>query len=391
MSLKKWLIEPTTISIGMKRRKNTFGSGEAASYLTELTLLEMAIANQECLNKEESEKKPFFYASFDVIRDLLQSNNNDIIQSSCVTIAKILDSGSFQGMETVSTKKNMKNMVSNHGNITETKGQSQPIAYCCDSCGLFPITSLRYTLEGEDIDLCKKCFDDGKSFATKSTSSGDMAVEINDKKLTLGKEKTIVNCSQILQMQSIEVEKKIVEQVRKAKLVKGTSTSNPELLLNKSRTNMDTDDADLELALKKSLQCSNPADQHLQIDDVRENELRPLSEYLQKDYLFDMLLGLSIQMTFFLVEMPVENQSEADKNTRGFYLGVNHLHQLLLYLILHASSSKSRKHRGKMFADEMTRNLSQLVQEYLNGKLDEKNTTLGTHCYDNFAQITFPP
>jgi len=376
MSLKKWLIEPTTISIGMKRRKNTFGSGEAASYLTELTLLEMAIANQECLNKEESEKKPFFYASFDVIRDLLQSNNNDIIQSSCVTIAKILDSGSFQGMETVSTKKNMKNMVSNHGNITETKGQSQPIAYCCDSCGLFPITSLRYTLEGEDIDLCKKCFDDGKSFATKSTSSGDMAVEINDKKLTLGKEKTIVNCSQILQMQSIEVEKKIVEQVRKAKLVKGTSTSNPELLLNKSRTNMDTDDADLELALKKSLQCSNPADQHLQIDDVRENELRPLSEYLQKDYLFDMLLGLSIQMTFFLVEMPVENQSEADKNTRGFYLGVNHLHQLLLYLILHASSSKSRKHRGKMFADEMTRNLSQLVQEYLNGKLDEKTQHL---------------
>eukprot|EP00592_Proboscia_alata_P006661 CAMPEP_0194352836 /NCGR_PEP_ID=MMETSP0174-20130528/1267_1 /TAXON_ID=216777 /ORGANISM="Proboscia alata, Strain PI-D3" /LENGTH=77 /DNA_ID=CAMNT_0039121143 /DNA_START=691 /DNA_END=924 /DNA_ORIENTATION=- len=35
----------------------------------------------------------------------------------------------------------------------------QPIAHQCDGCNLFPITNLRYTLEGEDIDLCKKCFE----------------------------------------------------------------------------------------------------------------------------------------------------------------------------------------------------------------------------------------
>ena len=391
MPIKNWLMDCASLQIApnLSININLSGYNEAASHITRLVLFEMAIAGQKNIEGVPANEFVCSYASFNTISDLLKSQHSKIVQCCCTTIASVFDEIISLPCDT-DTINSPTSSVLGLGNINFlesktkipdevnplSKGPPPPIAYQCDSCGLFPITSIRYTLEGEDIDLCKKCFESGCSHARSVGKDEKVAVKINGIGLKLHGNDTL-SCAQMNQMRSVPVESVIVEQVRIAELTK-SSTSNISIKntvansyeASKSRTVNEQPNSNLDTVSKTEARTMD--NQYSSLKDINNKyHLKPLSEFLRGCSFFDSLLGEFVSILFYMLE-PKGNELASRSKFIGCFTGVNHLLQLILYLILKANSYESRLHRGKRFTETMVINLSQLVNKYLNNGFDDE-------------------
>mmetsp|Transcript_28026 Transcript_28026/g.42742 ORF Transcript_28026/g.42742 Transcript_28026/m.42742 type:complete len:4540 (+) Transcript_28026:153-13772(+) len=177
------------------------GFRDVLKCVVHLVLAEMNISKSQTSGAKSQ------FASFDVIANLLKSDNRDIVEQCCKAITSFIEihgpTSSIANLLTISN--------------ADRSEQCAPIAYQCDSCSLFPITDTRYTLleDDHDIDLCTKCHELGRAFAEKDNFSANSPVIINGRSIGGG---TKLSCSQISQMQSIRIENgnAIVEQVEQA-------------------------------------------------------------------------------------------------------------------------------------------------------------------------------
>ena len=171
---------------------NDSEEGKLASLLVELLLFEMAGKyHQESNVTESSEVRS-------TLIEILRSDNPVVVQQCCVTIAKVLGSVRvlLDSTHNISSKETSQ-VYKDNAKDDEPITSSRPIAYQCDACELFPITSLRYTLDGEDIDLCEKCYESGSSYALTHAPPSKDSVKIDDQSLKLGTKE--LTCRQILQ------------------------------------------------------------------------------------------------------------------------------------------------------------------------------------------------
>lgn len=117
------------------------------------------------------------------------------------------------------------------------------VAYQCDSCGICPMKEVRYTILEEDygIDLCNKCYEVGKKFASSKKHKSSAEVIINGK--SMGGNLT---CAHMKKMEPVSLEKMEmdVEQL-------DVETIHPKALIG-SEGSVDEDE-ELQKALKLSL------------------------------------------------------------------------------------------------------------------------------------------
>uniref|UniRef100_A0A7S2EA45 GRF-type domain-containing protein n=1 Tax=Ditylum brightwellii TaxID=49249 RepID=A0A7S2EA45_9STRA len=297
---------------------------DAVSSWTELVLLELAMSpkkNQYCGENVQ-------FATFDLIADAIKSYNLSVAQHCCSSLATF-----FQKSENATESQPEK--------LSDLNAEkSDSVAFQCDGCSIFPIQFKRYTLEGHDIDLCKKCFESCCEYASTHQNNPDQVVVIGGKTLSLGGDEKMT-CSQIWGMRPMSIASSIVEQVEQ---VRRAAEADPSVSSFDDRAFGDDDDAALQLALKMSLESQHEVN-HLE-------EETAMSLYESDDFISDVfsdLLNLAIDSLLV--------QSE------GIFL--HHpapLFQLVLRLIQSSESEELRLQKGQRMAEALCDRIILLVK-----------------------------
>ena len=324
----------------------------SAANLTKLAVLEKLIESGQSSSSSCEVK----YADFNLILDLLRSSNKDVVEHVC---SAIIDA------------------VGNAGKINETQGQSlqkpsdsiappiasPPIAYQCDSCQTFPITGLRYTLEGgHDIDLCQRCYDAGIDFARAHRQRTGTALSIRGKTLRLGNVEDMT-CEQLWQMRRVPIARTIVEQVEQAKrAAKASSQSSSNDVSQFDSAAMDDDDeaAALQLALQMSLE-----DNQIEVADVSQNATdfqEPMDTMKHQELVFALFTNI--------LDMAVNSLTKDVAESSIFHLAP--LLNLLLCLVLKAETAELQLECGTKMAARVCERIRLLIEIF---PAEESNLT----------------
>lgn len=297
---------------------------EVLSLLVELSVFEMAAGMRQ--QQRRAEKKALKFADFSLISELFHSQGQQVVKHCCYSIAKV---------EEALTRFADDAFVAREGSCNQE--YQNPIAYQCDGCELFPITSIRYTLDLEDIDLCEKCYAEGYKFA--SGTDQQEAVKIEAKRLRLGRNRELT-CSQIRKMRALPVEDMKEDQVEQARdrLVAG------EIL------NHDFD--------RESI--------------VSESNLHPLS--LLAEEIFDSVVREAVAITFFqLEEITMDGKvSQISPPVCGSD-GANTILTLLIHLTMIPCTEGLRMLRRKKLGEALTYKLSSLVKQCIENSWNEED------------------
>jgi hypothetical protein len=107
-----------------------------AGGIVDLSLTEMAIE----LNTDSEQSN---FAKFDVIRGLLESQKSTVVEGCCEAVSTFLCRSHGGGEQAGSETPDLFTLLQ----------QSRLVAYKCDSCALFPMKEIRYTLLEELFDI----------------------------------------------------------------------------------------------------------------------------------------------------------------------------------------------------------------------------------------------
>jgi hypothetical protein len=172
---------------------------QPAQVVSELLLTEIA-----CFADKPFAASSNFIANFDSLAAYLTIDSTEIVKACCAAISNAIGIADTKA----------------YSNIThveqELSGEvGAVVTYQCDSCLVFPITGLRFTLGGEmDIDLCKRCYDLGIAYSKTAPSPSDPLI-INGR--TLCVENEDMTCGKIWQMTSKPIAESSLEQAKNAK------------------------------------------------------------------------------------------------------------------------------------------------------------------------------
>ncbi|CAJ1939091.1 unnamed protein product [Cylindrotheca closterium] len=298
--------------------------------IMELSLIELAIE----LNTDSAHSEQF--ASFTTIRNFLDMGNADFVKRTCDAISI------FCGK---------------HGN-TERNGlftliqHARLVAYQCDSCTLFPMKIIRYTLlEGDhDIDLCQECYSLGKKYAESNNFDPSVEVKVNGE--SVGAEPKL-DCAQLKQMQPVSLERMDVELVE-------VSTNNPK----------EVKDSDDRMEEEK---------------DQDENTKRPNSSEEDNGIgcqAFEEFLG-------FLFRNIVDHvASKLKKQDCGSEIAP--IFGLLLELVQLSQQGDVQDNHAKRFAKELCIGLSYLLRTSANSESSEENTLPVILCLRALSSLLAP-
>eukprot|EP00567_Pseudictyota_dubia_P000460 CAMPEP_0197467594 /NCGR_PEP_ID=MMETSP1175-20131217/65650_1 /TAXON_ID=1003142 /ORGANISM="Triceratium dubium, Strain CCMP147" /LENGTH=809 /DNA_ID=CAMNT_0043003671 /DNA_START=75 /DNA_END=2501 /DNA_ORIENTATION=- len=304
-----------------------------AGILVKLALIEKAI---EAL-KQSAGKSSVKCADFDVIASLIRLDDTNATRQVSTAVIELISSDG------------RKNEARGENQEKQPEATSHPIAYQCDSCGVFPITDLRYTLEGgHDIDLCQKCYDAGSDFARGHRLDPGTVLTIRGKTVRLASSRNMT-CSQLWQMRKVSIAKAIVEQVEQAKRA-AKESSQPPAGEEAKLDDVDDDERALQLALQMSLETQNdtPMDDAPSAPELQE----PIHVAQQSDLvseLFTWLLDLA--MTAFSasdLEPPLHHPT--------------HLLNLLLFFVWNADSKEAQLDRGTKIATKLCERMRIVIE-----------------------------
>ena len=326
---------------------------EIVGNLMKLALIEMTVAEETlCV------RCPAKFAGMDLISEFFKSHNLEQVKTCCNVLSNVEDIVSKSVVCTENEE---------HSNINNPP----PIAYQCDSCGMFPITGTRHTLEeGHDIDLCRACFLAGCQFSKSKKS--EMTLEINGKRLHIAKGKE-VTCAQIHQMRPMAIADRIVEQGNLifysvcchyiyiiliflvllifCNLVRMAAESAPE---------EDAEDAAaLQIALKMSLENEN----NISIDTTKEASISKMYSVRRK--VFDGILAL------------VSESLSVDSTSSSSY-HLDHVVDLLLSFVWRCEHAEEKKYLGKIMCKVFCDKLTSLTAVCLKDKFSKDVMTISS-------------
>ena len=326
---------------------------EIVGNLVKLALMEMTVAEETlCV------RCPAKFAGIDLISEFFKSHNLEQVKTCCNVLSNVEDIVSKSVVCTENEE---------HSNINNPP----PIAYQCDSCGMFPITGTRHTLEeGHDIDLCRACFLAGCQFSKSKKS--EMTLEINGKRLHIAKGKE-VTCAQIHQMRPMAIADRIVEQGNLifysvcchyiyiiliflvllifCNLVRMAAESAPE---------EDAEDAAaLQIALKMSLENEN----NISIDTTKEASISKMYSVRRK--VFDGILAL------------VSESLSVDSTSSSSY-HLDHVVDLLLSFVWRCEHAEEKKYLGKIMCKVFCDKLTSLTAVCLKDKFSKDVMTISS-------------
>ena len=270
------------------------------------------------------------FANLELVAEILRCRNGTVVKECCIKLAETLKD--VQSLDKVQ-------------------------AYQCDGCTIFPITGTRYTLEDENIDLCNRCFESGKLYAVSKQFRASTPVLVNKKKLQMECGK-VMSCSQIRQMTDKLVPSNIIEKVKEAKAFSDGDLN--QMVIEDvdcdDDNNDDDDDAELQMALKMSLE-TNVEEANGQ-DSIVDHELQRTGSYI-------------IHMN---VIKRVLEDIEQSISTDGVVL-VHHpipIFDLLLMLVSQCDSVEDKIAFGKKVCDVICSNMFSIVENYQSND-SEKN------------------
>ncbi|KAL9190922.1 hypothetical protein ACHAXT_000628 [Thalassiosira profunda] len=274
---------------------------QPARMVSELVLMEIA-----CSDSKE-------FAQFETLAEYLVVDSNEIVKACCSAISNAI--GDAEG-----------NTASPSNPILDK--ELAYVTYQCDACLAFPIKERRYTFGGDDndIDLCKKCYDEGISYARQNDQLA--SVIINGRTLSLENDETLT-CQKIWQMTSKPIAASSLEQAEKAKK-QGT--------LNPAR------DAAMKLNSSGSANQSTGAPSSKRSDGIEVVKTEGF-----RSQIFTQLLGL---MTKTL-------DAQSDETTS---LPSVHVLQLVIALVLDSHTEGLKAARGKEMAVAFTSTLPGLLK-----------------------------
>jgi len=305
---------------------------------------------------------PDCFASFELLASLLKSNDDHVVQTCCALLSSNKSTPPPHYSDTAINMTAERNLAG-AGVVSDSNPASRPMAYRCDGCHLIPITSVRYTLEVFDIDLCKRCYDAGSTFAASCLTGPTTPVQIEGQTLAMSTGENL-QIHHIRQMQAVAVEKLSREEIQQVQRNAGLSPEEIDV------DDGVEDDEDLQLALKMSLEESTNNKQQEIGDKKAKTESLTAQKHLQLSQLgalwFDSLLDDAMKTTFFQLEGD-QQEDISCKNTPPSCgaNGANNLLRILLHLALHADSDDVCVERGTKLSTKITKKLSCLVDKYL--------------------------
>eukprot|EP00980_Cylindrotheca_fusiformis_P011049 scaffold2535_cov126-Cylindrotheca_fusiformis.AAC.11 len=309
-----------------------------ATGIINLSLTEMAIE----LNAGSTHSKQF--ANFEVIRGFLEMEDVHLVQRSCDAISTFFRR--HGGAE---------NSSSSPPDLFTLLQHARLVAYQCDSCSLFPLKDIRYTLlEGDhDIDLCQTCYSLGTKFAEEKGFDAAIDVVIDGK--SIGAE-TKLSCAQMRQMQPVSLEKMDVEQVEVQASGRRGDASSAEP--------MDVD-ADMNKALRLSM-GENAADEP------------------------DATIGYQAYEDFvgYLFSSTIDLLSALLKR-EGCGARVAPLIRLLLDLVQMSRKGDSKNERARRFAKEVSHGIAYTLKSWGKKLSPDHALTLVT-CLRAFSNLLAP-
>ena len=267
------------------------------------------------------------HADFDVVSTFLRSGDKAVVE----VISDRIVSVCLSSVESNS---------SNDPEISQSDSDKPPIAYQCDSCNIFPIQRVRYTLEGgHDIDLCRSCYDLGRDFASNRSLRTPALINSKTFALSTGESMT---CEDLLSMKRFSITEKILEEVRMADIAEQASDND--------------EDAALQLALKMSLE-SQPAmgssNLEIEMDPVADAASAPPDIEAEKKVssIFDGVLDLATRS--------LEHETAMSGTVAEH---IEPLLNCLLQLVSNSESEDMQVQRGKSMAARLCQSIGSLIE-----------------------------
>jgi len=272
------------------------------------------------------------------------TSTKDFIQTS--KIREFLDIANVSTCEAISSFFQDSKIEQNKNKIPDLfvrMEAARRVAYQCDSCDICPMKKVRYTILEEDygMDLCKKCYEVGKTFASKNRHSSSVEVVINGK--SMGENLT---CAHMKKMEPVSLEKMEmdVEEVE-------VPYSSMQVVLG---PNDDDEDYQKDAKLRVVESLNDTSQQDLS-DDHRGYEY----------FLGELFAFVMEQLSFALKKSRCKGSIES-------------LIKLLLDLIRHSKRNSLQHERATLFV----RDLSKGVSHILNNISREQKLT-----HDNMATL----
>ena len=370
---------PTVTSTAVPQIVDTANLNSVRGCLMEVGLHEIAMISLKSTSENDDGEKGSSssresealqlgrFASFDLLASLLKSNDDHVVQTCCALLSRNKPTPSSGMIGTphysdAAINSTAEGDITGAGVISDLNPASRPMAYRCDGCHLIPITSVRYTLEVFDIDLCKRCYDAGSAYAASCLTGPTTPVQINGQTLAMSTGENL-QIHHIRQMQAVAVDKLTREEIQQVQRNAG---------LSPGEIDEGEDDEDLQLALKMSLEESTSKQQEIGEKKVKSESLpppKPLQLSQLGELWFDSLLDEAMKTTFFQLEGNQQEDNFGKKNPPSCGSnGANNLLRILLHLTLHADSDDISVKRGTKLSTKITKKLSCLVDKYLSSK-----------------------
>jgi len=272
--------------------------------------------------------------------------NGSIVHTDFGVVSTFLRSGDKAVVEEISGRivavclSSIERNSSTDAEASQSDSDKPPIAYQCDSCNIFPIQRVRYTLEGgHDIDLCRSCYDLGRDFA--SNRSLRTPALINSKTFALNTGESMT-CEDLLSMKRFSIPEKILEEVRMADIAEQASDND--------------EDAALQLALKMSLESQpgmGSSNLEIEMDPVADAASAPSDVEAEKKVssIFDGVLELATR--------------SLEHETAMSGTGAEHIEPLLnclLQLVSNSASEDMQVQRGKSMAARLCQSIGSLIE-----------------------------
>lgn len=333
--------------------QGTYQCEEIISDFVELSLMESAIASHtDTMASQADVAQRQHLASFDTVRRLLESDNLALVEKSCEAISSFCRK--YGGKDVTGGEKR---------DIFAALQGARIVAYQCDSCSLFPMKTVRYTLleDDHDIDLCRECYQYATKFAEEKNFDCDVSVKIKGKVVGGAAE---LNCAQIKMMQPVTIPKDVEE----------VEESQPVLLPSREQPAQYEDVMDEREDLQKALSLS--------LGSFHDEKVSSSSHKGNQSF-EDFVGGLFSSVVDLLA-------SSLKNNCWGRHFGS--LIELLIDLIHNSSEDKGKLERAKQLAIELASGVSRLLsfadlsdekQQY------EKNLTL-VICLRGLTSILIP-
>jgi len=285
-------------------------SGTNYAVVTTTNLIQLAIFETMATAMSTDSSSVNNFAGLKLVSEILSCNDESTVKACCLKLALTLK---------------------------EIHNFDKLQAYQCDGCTKFPITGFRYTLEEKNIDLCKSCFERGKTFASSKKFRSGTAVLVNGRKLQMEGDE-IMSCGHIREMIAKPVPQNIIEQVNKSNRLPGDPTPMDE---------DDEDDAQLKMALKMSLEES-------QMEEAVDSESQRSTSFT-----------IHLNVINKIIEVIIQSFSRTEKPSSFHPIPII---DLLLTLVSQCDLPEDQLIFTQTICDAFCQEMLSLLEEYCNDK-----------------------